>query len=110
MSSTNNNSKPNELNVASQPPKKLFIIMKPEYRRKSDPKMTIRPTMPRILLPGDRFNTKLGNIIDIMTFYMTDYLTHDLEDPKYQTDYYREQIKTALGSIRDAFINSKLNP
>lgn len=89
--------------------KKILIIMKPEYRRKGDLKMTIRPKMPRVSLPGDRFNNKLANILDIMTFYMTEYINHDLDDPKYQTDYHREQIKTTLGQIRDNFINSKLN-
>jgi len=107
---------------SGQQQSKINIVLKPEYLEnvrvsastktskskrvniinKSDTKLVL----PQLGATNSKFNQKLRNIFDTLTFSVQDYIIYNL-DNEATSEAYKTSLKTGLAKIRDDFITSR---
>lgn len=101
----------------AQMPLKFNIILKPGVldRPSKKPKKdrtaisSVIPTSIQLVSPTpieNKFTRKLCNVLDALTFYVNDYIIHNLDNES-TSDQYKSQLRAGLGKIRDDFISSR---
>jgi len=106
-------------------PMKFTIILKPEIlaqqqlaKRKQKKKLAAKNgkahPVPESLevyslgKPDCKFNVKLRDVLDTLTFSIQDYIIYNLDNES-TSDQYKSKLRTGLSKIRDDFIAGRSN-
>jgi len=105
----------------THPPTKFSIILKPGVLDKPGKKhskkdmmelISVIPPSIQVISPApteNKFTRKLCNVLDALTFYVNDYIIHNLDNESTSAQY-KSQICNGLGKIRDDFISTHASP
>jgi hypothetical protein len=106
-------------------PMKFTIILKPEVlaeqqlnKRRKQKKLaskngTVHPVPESLEVyslgkPDCKFNVKLRDVLDTLTFSIQDYIIYNLDNES-TSDQYKGRLRTGLAKIRDDFIGGRSN-
>jgi len=106
----------------TQQPMKISIVLKPEYLAQVQSSLSAQKhkskrnniiTTPDCKLElaslgatNSKFNQKLRNVFDTLTFSIQDYIIYNL-DNEATSDAYKTRLRSGLAKIRDDFITSR---